>query len=274
MTDKQSQKINIGPMPTQTDDYSHYEESELRWDRIVGVLIILGVVIYGVATFFSGDDEAPVQPMEPPKAASELTPSAELDDTVAVEKNIHTEISDEAYADKGEKTLAPAVAPQAEAAKEKATDLEPMPAQVVSEAESPQSKPEQEIQAQKENVREPSKDPIELFHPGIARAQLTSSLKDGQPVDLLSSKVAMNEEGIIKVVLYTEMQNLKGTWLRHIWYRNDVKQATVKVPVNYDAQRSSSSKFINAQMLGSWRVEVIDDQQQLYTQATFEVGSY
>ena len=67
------------------------------------------------------------------------------------------------------------------------------------------------------------------------------------------------------------MENLRGQNLFHYWYLNGEKHARVRVPVNHNQQRSSSSKFINKQMLGKWTVQVLDDQGKAYVEASFDV---
>ena len=88
---------------------------------------------------------------------------------------------------------------------------------------------------------------------------------------MLPYTVELPPEGIIKVMLFTEMKGLRGTTLYHEWYRNEVRQARVKIPVNVRQQRSHSSKYINTQMTGEWLVRVVDDKSKVYVEAGFSV---
>ena len=105
----------------------------------------------------------------------------------------------------------------------------------------------------------------------ISRAVLTQELKEKEPVSMLPYTVELPPEGIIKVMLFTEMKGLRGTTLYHEWYRNEVRQARVKIPVNVRQQRSHSSKYINTQMTGEWLVRVVDDKSKVYVEAGFSV---
>ena len=53
----QKKKLVLGPLPEQLDDYSKYEESVTRWDRIIMALVVIAVVI-GVSVYaLLADDE-------------------------------------------------------------------------------------------------------------------------------------------------------------------------------------------------------------------------
>ena len=97
------------------------------------------------------------------------------------------------------------------------------------------------------------------------------NMDGGEPGEPVGYRIQMNDEGIIKLILFTEMDGLRGKTLHHEWYRGDARVARVRIPVNVDQQRSHSSKFINRQMLGVWRVKVVDEQGELYAEANFEV---
>ncbi len=116
-----------------------------------------------------------------------------------------------------------------------------------------------------------AKAPVRRLREGISRALLTLDLKDREPGEALGAQVAMNDEGIIKVILFTEMEGLRGKVLHHEWFRNEQRMARVRIPVNTETQRSHSSKFINRQMLGDWMVKVVDDKGDVYATAAFEV---
>ncbi|PID42881.1 MAG: hypothetical protein CSB48_08650 [Proteobacteria bacterium] len=112
---------------------------------------------------------------------------------------------------------------------------------------------------------------IQVFTPGFSRVQLTSSLKDKLPVDELTAVVRMNEEGLLRVYLFTEMTGLKGKSFYHNWYLDEKRMARVKVPAYSKLTRASSSKFIDRYMMGNWRVEIVDGAGDIQATAEFSV---
>lgn len=98
---------------------------------------------------------------------------------------------------------------------------------------------------------------VELLAPGLARAQLTWELRDKEPVDVLPHQLVMNEEGLLRVFLFTETQGLKNQLHFHEWYLNDERVARVRILPYSDHMRASSSKFIDRGMTGDWRVDVV-----------------
>jgi hypothetical protein len=282
-TDKR--KINVGLLPEQSEDYSRYEESELNWGRIIfAAVIVLIIVVFSIYSLLK----------------SEEVPTNKLNSLSSIEqapKNINTPTT-------------PTIEPKKAQLKTKATDPEakPQPLTEVAEAKTPKSveaplekeitKKEASLLIEKvttnsevETILAPKThqkktspqqtqayvhpvktvSPVKILDKRIKKAQLSSNLIKGLPIDSLSSQVHMSEEGIIRVHLYTEMEDLRGQNLFHHWYRNGEKQASVRVPVNHNHQRSSSSKFINKQMLGKWTVQVLNEEGKAYIEVNFEV---
>jgi hypothetical protein len=120
-------------------------------------------------------------------------------------------------------------------------------------------------------VDEPAS-PISFRHPGLVVAELSSALgRNGQPTDRLSARVLMHNESLIKVVFYTQMQDLKGETLYHEWYRGEKRYARVRIPVQSAQQSSYSSKYIDQYMTGDWQVKILNEQGELFADARFAV---
>ncbi len=112
---------------------------------------------------------------------------------------------------------------------------------------------------------------IQVFTSGFQRVQLTSALKNKEPVDEIDSVLYMNEQGLIRVYLFTEMSGLKGKTFYHNWYLGEKQMARVKVPAYSQLTRASSSKFIDRFMKGNWRVEIDDGSGLVVATAEFSV---
>jgi len=249
MTEKR--KLNIGALPGPTDDYSHFEENRLRWDRIALVVVAGISIVIMLYALFSGNKKTP--PLS--QGVTVEIPQAETIDSAS-------------RPSEQKPTTAPVPIPKIQPPEKSA----PSP-QMIDRVETPATtmtatgSPEIAVSSEKTLPNSP----LQISHPGITRAQLSSSLKGGQPVDRLGQNISMSGQSIIKVVLFTEMTGLRGTALYHDWYRNGSHQARVKIPVNGSPQHSSSSKFINQQMLGRWQVNVTDEHETLFLQADFDV---
>mgnify|MGYP002266722409 CR=1 FL=1 len=266
----QKKKLILSPLPEQTDDYSRYEESETRWDRIIALVVILVLLIGVLIYFLVSDDERNV--------------TSVLDTTVSEEQNSDLKpeeinlpvvqgntIKDDVLTQRTEQKTAVVDAklddvPSKETASK--PDLEqPMKADLSASVQTEGVVKKTSV-TRASNARSAQ---IKIQNNAITRAVLTLEIKDDEPRGSIPYELALPEEGITKVILFTEMSGLRGKKLYHEWYRNVVRQSRGKIPVNVDKQISYSSKYINVQMLGDWQVKVVDEKQNSYALAEFKV---
>jgi len=245
-------KLNVGALPDQTDDYSHFEESGLRWDRIA-IVIVLAVVIIAVPSTWL-DEEETSSVLSSNKAEQSQT----VNTAAVLPQKVPPPAAQEAI-DEAETKQPPAL-PDEESVPEK---------QAVIAALAPHSKPA--VEGVTSDLQKAS--PVAILNSGITKAQLSIIDDDGQPFDIQEPVIPIAGQNVIKVVLSTEMKGLRGHVLYHDWYRNGIRQARVKIPVNVSPQNSSSSKYINRQMLGAWQVGIVDEQGAGYLKADFNVVS-
>lgn len=180
------------------------------------------------------------QPLKAPSAPSEdlAVKSAAVEDRMAKVKEPAVAKSDRAVgAKKSEQTSTAFAAPQA------------------VRAQSPLS----------ERAR------VEVLSDRIARAQLTNRMEQREPTDHAASVIPMNEEGLVTVYFYTELEKLKGKTVYHDWYLGDKRMARVTVRPGSDSVRAYSSKYIDRHMLGKWQVRVQTADGQRLAQSEFEV---
>lgn len=112
---------------------------------------------------------------------------------------------------------------------------------------------------------------VTIVSGNIKRAQLTSGLQNGEPVDSIGPTIPMNERGLVKVYLFMETSGLKGRTLFHDWYWKGKRMAHARVPIKRKDQTVASSKFIDRIMMGSWEVRVVDEKDNLMAKTGFEV---
>tara|TARA_R110001599_G_scaffold67294_5_gene190144 strand:+ start:4311 stop:5156 length:846 start_codon:yes stop_codon:yes gene_type:complete len=273
----QKKKLVLSPLPEQTVDYSRYEESETRWDRIIAVFVVLAVLM-GVLIYFlvGNDDEGNASNVLNTTLTEEQLPALGSEKISTYETKSadvlmqDTEKEQVGSEQKNIEQAAVNVSKSEEDAIEKTA--KPETKQTATEDFNASKEPERiATEASGKDVTSTPSARIVIENDGITRALLTQEIKDQEPQGSIPFELALPDEGIVKVILFTEMHGLRGKKLYHEWYRNGVRQARVRVPVNVNKQRSHSSKYINTQMLGDWQVKVLDGKQNSYALAEFKV---
>ena len=273
----QKKKLVLSPLPEQTVDYSRYEESETRWDRIIAVFVVLAVLM-GVLIYFlvGNDDEGNASNVLNTTLTEEQLPVLGSEKTSTYEaKSADVLMQD---------TEQEQVGSEQKNIEQAAVNVSKSEEDVIEKTAKPETKQTatEDFNASKESERiateasgkDVTSTPsarIVIENDGITRALLTQEIKDQEPQGSIPFELALPDEGIVKVILFTEMHGLRGKKLYHEWYRNGVRQARVRIPVNVNKQRSHSSKYINTQMLGDWQVKVLDGKQNSYALAEFKV---
>tara|TARA_R110001592_G_scaffold42654_4_gene138502 strand:+ start:15626 stop:16498 length:873 start_codon:yes stop_codon:yes gene_type:complete len=285
----QKKKLVLSSLPEQTDDYSRYEQTETRWDRIITVVVILalliGVLIYVLVG--NGDEENDTHELNTAlseERLSVLEPEGISVPTIQNETNIVDELTQETEqslvnSKQTVSNIEQGFIEQVTVSDSKLNEISLVEGPVDQEAKQVVTN-DLSSSAESESIVEEAhisvvikarSAQIKIENSAITRAILTLGLKDKEPKGTIPYDLVLPDEGIAKVILFTEMQGLRGKKLYHDWYRNGVRQARVKIPVNANTQNSHSSKYINAQMLGEWQVKVVDEKSELYVLADFRV---
>ena len=105
----------------------------------------------------------------------------------------------------------------------------------------------------------------------IKRVQLTSGIKEGEPVDKLGRKIHMNAKGLIRVYLFMEAIDLEGKVLFHDWYWKCQRMAHVRIPIKSNPQTAASSKYIDRIMVGPWVAKIVDERNRILAKEVFNV---
>jgi len=90
--------------------------------------------------------------------------------------------------------------------------------------------------------------------PEVARAQFSSGIENREPVDGLTYALNVNP-----VFFFTELQGFEGQAVVHRWLFNDNLMAEVTFNVGGPRWRVYSSKQIQPEWDGNWKVEVVDE---------------
>ncbi len=106
----------------------------------------------------------------------------------------------------------------------------------------------------------------------VKSLQLTSDLHQSRPIDQLGKLIPMNEQGLIKVFLYSELTGLKGKRIAHEWYLDGKRVARVnKGRLSSDPAPVYSSKYIDRFMKGHWEARVVSENTKVLASLSFEV---
>lgn len=271
---QQKKKLNLSPLPAQTEDYSHYEESVTRWDRIFGALAILLIVLVAVGyIFFEKTVEEPVPAKEDAFTFSQAESSADITETpVKVEQPVseaaETPSLPELKEPIAKKESAQVIAPVKQISPDELKALNDVP---VNKPVFPFTPiPDQKTLELHSRVAD-SLAQVIVTNKAVVKSILTMDLDENKPMNELPYEVILPEEGIMRVSLYVDIEGLKGKTLFYEWSRNGVVKAKVKSQVKESIQHSYSSKYINKQLVGDWQVRILDAKDIVYASAEFKV---
>jgi hypothetical protein len=289
----QKKKLVLNPLPEQTDDYSRYEQTETRWDRIILTIIVVIGLISGTVYLFSGENQAEKVGFEQPDVPEQvISATPEIDESndhkgmlkseeVSEPNSLVISLQDKQMQEPIDETvLAKESVSETQQNIVKANSLNTEETariqikdkDVVAAISDELKKTEVKVLVEEKQVEEKKTEAlVDIRNDAITLAVLTRELRKDVPGRPIPYELSLPKEGIVKVMLFTEMQGLKGQTIFHEWYRNGVRQARVKIPVNIATQRSYSSKFINMLMLGDWQVKVVDENAELFIAADFKV---
>ncbi len=261
-------KIAVGPLPPPKEDFTQYEETKILWGRLALMFGgVFALAFAGLHTLFSpATEERVVSVIEQRRMAErELLLSTQAPQTNAVVASVQ-----EVATLDGSVTEPQAAVIEINQGEDAVTELVDA-AQVSPFANNAAVEVPRAASLRNKEAMAPVS-AVTTLHPGIRAATLASNVDSKrQPDDVLGYEVSMNGEDLIKVVLHTQLQNIKGVTLYHEWHRGDQRYARVRIPVTSKEQGSYSSKFIDQYMTGEWSVQVRDEQGELYAMANFKV---
>lgn len=106
------------------------------------------------------------------------------------------------------------------------------------------------------------------FNPGtVARSTFTSSIVDREPVDTLQQMTAMEQ----KVYFFTELRDMEGQTATHRWELNGEVMAEVAFEVKGSRWRVWSSKNLQPQWEGEWKVSVMNGANEVISETSLNV---
>ena len=107
------------------------------------------------------------------------------------------------------------------------------------------------------------------FNPGtVVRSAFTSSIDNREPVDTLQQMSAMEQ----KVYFFTELRDMAGQTATHRWELNGEVMAEVAFEVNGPRWRVWSSKNLQPEWVGEWKVSVLNSANEVISETSLNVA--
>jgi hypothetical protein len=100
---------------------------------------------------------------------------------------------------------------------------------------------------------------------GVARSAFTTQVQDREPVDQVGQLT--NDNG--QVYFFTEIQDMNGHTITHRWEQDGEVKAEVSFNIGGDRWRVWSSKTLQSDWLGEWKVSVVDEGGNVLAQESF-----
>ncbi|MCO4785913.1 DUF2914 domain-containing protein [Marinomonas atlantica] len=93
----------------------------------------------------------------------------------------------------------------------------------------------------------------------VARAQFASEVLDREPIDELAEVVKVEYGEIQRVYFYTDLRDMQGSQVVHVWKLDGQVQAEIPFDIGGDRWRVWSSKRLMPGFDGTWSVDIVKD---------------
>ena len=101
--------------------------------------------------------------------------------------------------------------------------------------------------------------------PAVLLATFTTEISEREPIDNIS--FLGNDKNV--VFFFTDVRNLEGQEIRHVWSYNGQPMGTVRFEVKGDRWRVWSSKQLLPDWLGEWSVSVLNAEDEVMATESF-----
>lgn len=122
--------------------------------------------------------------------------------------------------------------------------------------------------AAKSNEPSGSNSSIIKLPEGFSRIVLAADMEQLEPGTPVAQLVAKKD--IQRLYLFTELKGYAGQQLKHRWSFNGVVQTEALLTIEDSPWRTYSEKWLLPDQLGAWRVEIIDQQQNVLYSHDFQ----
>lgn len=112
-----------------------------------------------------------------------------------------------------------------------------------------------------------TKPELKTLPTGFERIVLTAQMERLEPGTALATVI--DRQQIERLYLFTELRGYAGQQLRHRWWYKQQLQTETVLTIEDSPWRTYSEKWLLADQLGHWRVEIVDQQQNVLYQHDF-----
>ncbi|SFE48798.1 DUF2914 domain-containing protein [Nitrosomonas sp. Nm166] len=240
-----------------------YEQS-LDWRKISIAVLLLILILALVDYVLSGTDQRKV-PLSDTMPFIDQATSMQENKMAAEKAAPEPEIKDKPIANKSieaqpEHNDSPNLAPskgitQSEPIKSR---VEPAKTSIAKPRPVPNVNRSIVIPRKKPKIILQSKPPKILDHSQVLRAQLSQAIEAHESVDAIDA-IQLHQGESKPIYFYLHLKNLQGKKVSVAWYRNNILDSQLSLEIHNDNWRTYSSKQLDFQRLGIWRVELLDE---------------
>jgi len=136
------------------------------------------------------------------------------------------------------------------------------------EQETPTASSQPQAEASEETAAGSTLEAQTGFNPGtVARSAFTTAIADREPVDTLQSIEALEQ----KIYFFTELLDMQGQTATHRWEFNGEVMAEIAFEVKGPRWRVWSSKNLQPEWVGDWKVSVINGANEVISETTLSI---
>ena len=105
----------------------------------------------------------------------------------------------------------------------------------------------------------------------VLRGQLAKGIWENEPFGKITGTIEVNSKEATGIFYFTELENMKGVAVYHVWkYKGDVIFKKKRV-VQDDRWKTYTSKLFTRRSIGSWSVETVDSNNRQLNVINFKV---
>jgi len=105
----------------------------------------------------------------------------------------------------------------------------------------------------------------------VARSQLSYLVKNREPQGEVVSPIKINSNKTIKIYYFTEIKNMAGHIVFHLWNYNGNQIFKKPIKIKGPRWRAATYKTIDSSLVGNWQVKLLDDKGTPLDALSFEI---
>ena len=105
----------------------------------------------------------------------------------------------------------------------------------------------------------------------VARSQLSYLVKNREPQGEIISPIKIGSNKTIKIYYFTEIKNMSGHTVFHVWNYNGKQIFKKPIKVKGPRWRAATYKTVDNSSIGNWQVKLLDDKENLLGDLSFEI---